>query len=529
MLGPWKHPNGVFYFRRGVPERLRKIVGKREERISLNTRDPAAAKLQFLDVAKAVQDRWHALEAQSIAPSPEPLRLTTIQVHGLAGEMYREIVAEHRAEPGSPERWTEALGKIQWTLPPDKREPGAKGPPRMFGFGPDAMAIRLLGPEMDAFLKRRGIAIDQDSRHRLASAAATAIAQARQQLRRNAEGNFMPDPLAERFPPAPELAPPPREKLTVETLFAKWSAEARPAAKTAKRYLGALNALLVFLKTDDVLTITEDDMYRWKQHRMDLGMSPKTIRAIDLAVPKSIFAWAVGERKLMPVNPAANVTIKVPKKSTKVVRDKGYTYEEAVAVLRGTLVPASKRMSPERAAARRWVPWLCAYGGARVNEVTQMDAEHIVLKTFKGKPDVWVMHITPEAGTVKDGEYRDVPLHPHVIEQGFLDYVKSRKGKKLFYDPDRARGATAAHLQSEKTGESLAAWVRKEVGIKDPRLQPNHAWRHRFRSIGRSLKVPTDVLNQIDGHAAQTVADAYGDFWPWVLHEAICEFPRYEV
>jgi hypothetical protein len=35
MSRPWKHPNsGVFWLRKGVPEDLRKIVGKREEKRS---------------------------------------------------------------------------------------------------------------------------------------------------------------------------------------------------------------------------------------------------------------------------------------------------------------------------------------------------------------------------------------------------------------------------------------------------------------------------------------------------------------
>ena len=42
---PLKHPkSGVYWLRKGVPEDLRKLVGKREEKRSLQTRDPAEAK-----------------------------------------------------------------------------------------------------------------------------------------------------------------------------------------------------------------------------------------------------------------------------------------------------------------------------------------------------------------------------------------------------------------------------------------------------------------------------------------------------
>lgn len=132
-------------------------------------------------------------------------------------------------------------------------------------------------------------------------------------------------------------------------------------------------------------------------------------------------------------------------------------------------------------------------------------------------------------GSIKHKHPRTIPIHPHVIEQGFLDYVATRRGKPLFYDPVRARGGDEANRQADKVGERLASWVRKTIGITDPVLQPNHAWRHRFRTIGRSVDIETDMLNAIDGHAAASVADAYGDYWASVMLTAISKHPRYEV
>jgi hypothetical protein len=46
MSRPWKHPDSGFYwFRRRVPDDLRNLLGKREEKFSLGTRDPIEAKL----------------------------------------------------------------------------------------------------------------------------------------------------------------------------------------------------------------------------------------------------------------------------------------------------------------------------------------------------------------------------------------------------------------------------------------------------------------------------------------------------
>lgn len=59
MTRPWKHPNSGFYwFRKRVPDDLRQIIGKREERFSLGTREPNEAKrLHALKLAE-VEERW---------------------------------------------------------------------------------------------------------------------------------------------------------------------------------------------------------------------------------------------------------------------------------------------------------------------------------------------------------------------------------------------------------------------------------------------------------------------------------------
>ncbi|MGO9238438.1 MAG: DUF6538 domain-containing protein [Methylocella sp.] len=45
MARPWKHPKtGIYWLRKRVPDDLRPILGKREEKRSLGTRDSAEAK-----------------------------------------------------------------------------------------------------------------------------------------------------------------------------------------------------------------------------------------------------------------------------------------------------------------------------------------------------------------------------------------------------------------------------------------------------------------------------------------------------
>jgi integrase len=129
------------------------------------------------------------------------------------------------------------------------------------------------------------------------------------------------------------------------------------------------------------------------------------------------------------------------------------------------------------------------------------------------------------AETNKTRTFRLVPLHGHLIEQGLLAYVKSRGVRSLFYDPARSRGGRDANPHHKKVGERLAEWVRS-FGI-DPRVAPNHGWRHRFTTVARFVAMPEDVRNVIQGHADAKVADRYGDTWPQVAQREIDKLPRY--
>ncbi len=96
-----------------------------------------------------------------------------------------------------------------------------------------------------------------------------------------------------------------------------------------------------------------------------------------------------------------------------------------------------------------------AYSGARVNELTQLRGEDVFSRRIGGD-EVWVMRITPEAGRVKTRKARDVPLYPHIVEHGFIDFVKRKGSGPLFYDPRRRRVGSDANPLYQKTGERIA-------------------------------------------------------------------------
>ena len=79
----------------------------------------------------------------------------------------------------------------------------------------------------------------------------------------------------------------------------------------------------------------------------------------------------------------------------------------------------SRPLTDKNKAARRWAPWLCGYTGAWMSEITQLRTVEVV--DVRG---IWCIDLKHPARTwrTRDSE-RFIPLHPHLIEQGFLEFV----------------------------------------------------------------------------------------------------------
>ena len=143
--------------------------------------------------------------------------------------------------------------------------------------------------------------------------------------------------------------------------------------------------------------------------------------------------------------------------------------------------------------------------------------------------------IKPDAGTVKMGRGRVVPLHEHLIAQGFLAFVASRRHNgPLFYDRSKAELPVSAATNPRKPRharprERLAAWIRS-LGIKDNEVRPNHAWRHTFKRLAARRGIEPGMRDTICGQ--QSCAELQTEYETPALEDmaaALKKFPRYEV
>jgi integrase len=253
--------------------------------------------------------------------------------------------------------------------------------------------------------------------------------------------------------------------------------------------------------------------------------SAKTVATVWRTALKTVFAWGKRER-LIESNPFPEVRISVPRKVTE-RETKAFSHQEARTILTASLTCDDTKSYFER--ARRWVPWICAYSGARAGEITQLRGIDV-----QKRGDDYFARLTPSAGKMKTGKARTIPLHEHLVAKGFLSFVTRANGGPLFYNGEKTSAALSAGKKrprqspAEQMRSRLGSWVRA-LGISDPELSPNHAWRHTFKAQAARVGIDERYSDAITGHTPPTTGRIYTNPLPEDLAEALKKFPRYEL
>jgi len=470
-------------------------------KISLRTKNASEAKARLASVLTQIENWWRTARSEEIS-------LPYQSIVGLAGIWYRNFVRESEAEPGSPEGWSDVqslLGEGLSHLEPDEDQDGEPPNPRQ--------GVRLLSQfiDLELFLASRGLSLNEATRTTLLKEVAWAWLRAARTLERRAAGDYGLDHEIGRFPSVDPSFIRGRAtagaNLTLSQLVDRWAKETNPKQATVDLWRGYLAEFNAFIGHDDARSVMRQEVIGWKQHLLDKGNSVKTINDSKLAALKAIFGFGV-ENDLLESNPASRVSIRRSKRPGTEMQ--GFDLSEAAVILSA----AAQSKSP----VYHWVPLLCAQSGARVAEVCQLRAEDI--KEEKG---IWYMDFVADAGSLKNANStRRVPLHPDVIAAGFVDFVRAKKSGPLFYDPTKRREGSKKP-QPKIVGQNVAKWVHKlgiEVG-REYRKDPNHAWRHLFRTLARDAGVAPDVADGITGHGSKSVGDKYGTSWLGTKAEAI--------
>lgn len=455
--------------------------------------------------------------------------LSQKEAHGLVGEWRRWFLSRYEDNPGEADGWSTVLDDYI----SDYRRFAPKGNCYLQDSDDLWAQSRKVRPkirpliyqtaQVESFLADKAVTLQPTALDLFLDVLEPIMADTCLLLAKRATGDYRPDPLVNNFPP---FNPKRQTSMAVWALWEAWITQKQPKAATVDRWRAVFLNLKATFQERDANSVTEDEARKWAGGLISDERSAQTVAEVWVNAAKTIFAWAVSQ-KHVDQNPFTGIKITVPKK-VRHRETQAFRNEELTTILRASLEPPPQRLAVHYAALRRWVPWICAYTGARAGEITQLRGQDVICQD-----GVWALRLTPEAGTIKTGAARVVPIHDHLIEQGFLDFVKQSGRGPMFYNPENRRKAEAQDLtnpgqpQAVKSRNKLAAWVRS-LGIDDSELSPTHAWRHTFKQIADRHGMSERVSDAITGHSPQTEGRKYGQPTLEDMAEALKRFPRYE-
>lgn len=233
---------------------------------------------------------------------------------------------------------------------------------------------------------------------------------------------------------------------------------------------------------------------------------------------KTFFKRAMSEEGLIDSNPAQSIKI-VAEKQTPFQRvRRPFEASEVERLFSCPLFTGCQSKHRRHAPGDKvyrdgkyWIPILGYYTGCRLGELVQLAIEDVCEEDGICYIDI---NENPLAGKEKksvksSAGHRKVPLHPDLIELGFLEFVAKRNkqnkpNERLFKEIRFGVDGQASTEYSKIFGRLM-----DKLGLTDSKLV-FHSWRHGVEDALRDAGCQPYVIDRIIGHADTTMGGKYG-------------------
>lgn len=238
----------------------------------------------------------------------------------------------------------------------------------------------------------------------------------------------------------------------------------------------------------DATTVKVSEVEEWMDSMLSAGEIGNRSIADRIVSLGTIVNWGKRQREhreAMASAESVSGRVELPSYVEKPASDTSYTLEEARTVLQAA--------RSEQDTSKRWLPWVCLYGGLRISE-----AEGLRREDFFQAEGEWFFRVTSagKRSLKTANSERVVPVHPALAEEGLLEWLEERPKGQLF------RPSAYSYM---------GRWVRsKAVGITRSGVSPNHGLRHLFVALCRRDGVNSEAAEYLAGHATAKVHAKYG-------------------
>jgi integrase len=537
---------GIFWLRKKVPDDLRPIVGKTEEKFSLKTRDPAEARILFAKAAAEIEERWSNLRRGRMTLTPK-------QAWGVAGEIYRDFVKAHEDHP-------EKASLTLLLLAGNQKKSGRASVSVAGANTERATALyqklvdRVANPlELKKYLDRRGWSLTDESMQLVLKAVRDALLQGREQVFRYDQGDYSADPKADRFPALEHPAVGPAalavtEELTLSVAIAAWvkektrkdgdwvdsSAESNELWARRFQELVGDKPLKEYKKADArkfkeaIMSLPPNFLQKENFKKLDFleaveraktadvdKMSDRNVNKI-LGFVRAFWNWAEAQYDDVPANPFAKMNLRLTTKARD-ERDP-FTTDQLQKIFTAPLFTGCKSPKSWLTAGDHipfdqgiyWVPLIGLFTGARSGEIIQLLCDDVKTQGgilyFDIRDDGERTKADLKQGLKTDASVRMIPVHETLKELGFAEFIENqrKKGKRLFPDFPKAADGYYSTAYSPRFKRFL-----DNIGVKTKKTS-FHSFRHTFEDGCLNSRIPLEFTNALQGHSDGGMADRYG-------------------
>jgi len=562
MASPFADPRtGQLYFRRAVPEALRAAFdGKAVVKVSLRTKDPAAAKIGFarenaafettladarrrmaegtlVPTPAALVRRW--CEAPAVGgglTGPQRLAMTFMELDAAAGARQssdvEDIYPPAIMGPASNTDWDLVLGDrtrferiVAEAYGGDVEQTGTNWIRLRWHHAERVWRRCLDGPV--ARLRAFDPSGERFSDDEIAKALLDVVDE-----QRSGDEEANRARLSRHRPRATTTRR--RPNLRLKALYHEWKAGNEPRPQTAGEYEAAVDDFIDFAGDPTISMIDADMLYDYRDEAAKLPASmPRADRSLPFtarvakhegATPKcspptlkkrvgalqALLTYAFQQR-WTSTNTGSGIRIVG---YTKKRRNRRSFEDHELATLCACALftdPGSwNTKSRISDVTVFWIFLLCITTGARLEEVGQValadvrrDGDIVYLDI-----DEYSEEIDAEDKSVKTEESkRLLPVHQRLIELGFLEYLGALAmlgHTELF--PDLKENSVGK--RTKEASQKLNRIIDRQVSA-DRRLA-FHSLRHAFKAKGNDAGLTDKTLDQICGHAPVSTGSRYG-------------------
>lgn len=249
--------------------------------------------------------------------------------------------------------------------------------------------------------------------------------------------------------------------------------------RTYKKFLAIFDDLEINL-------FTKQELVAWKSKQLKLDIKATTINS-KLGELHGLFDWAVNNGFYTVSDKPPTDGLKIG--SSKKAKVEYESYEpfsnDDLKLIFNKNTYFQRLKKPDQ----YWLPLIALFTGARREEIASLKSSNI-------RPIDDVLSIEIEEGKNANAR-RMVPIHPKLIELGFLEYAKSIQSQGfafLFpYLVDSANG------KGKNAGRQFSVYMRDDLKITNDR-KVFHSFRHTTITRFNSLHVNEAHIKQIVGH-----------------------------